>query len=136
MDIFNVNTDRERLLTKIDTVNNLIKGKRNVLYIDDEQQALTSFRANFRREANVFTANNYPDALRILKENQIEAVISDFLMPDIKGDEIINMLKNRFPDITYCILTGYMGKPSNGVEVFYKPMTPKVKNSLIEFVYA
>ena len=43
----------------------------SVLYLDDELDNLASFKANFRREFNVFTASNVEAAMEIIKNNEI-----------------------------------------------------------------
>ena len=40
--------------------------KLNILYVDDEEQNLVSFKAAFRRYHNIFTANSGKAGLEIL----------------------------------------------------------------------
>ena len=64
----------------------------NVLYIDDEEHNLTSFRAAFRRDFKVFVTTEPSEAVRILVENPIEVVISDQKMPTLSGVEFFEMI--------------------------------------------
>ena len=51
--------------------------KIRVLYVDDEEQNLISFRANFRKQYDVFTAISADEALDLLSKNVIPIIISD-----------------------------------------------------------
>ena len=53
----------------------------NVLYIDDEGHNLTSFKAAFRRNYNVFTAESADEGRKILSEEDIHIILSDQRMP-------------------------------------------------------
>jgi signal transduction histidine kinase len=79
-----------------------------VLYVDDEQNNLNSFRAAFRRELHVYTAINAVEALKQLKKHpNIKVIISDQRMPDITGVEFFEKVRNIYPNKVRIILTGY-----------------------------
>ena len=59
----------------------------NVLYIDDEPHNLTSFKASFRRDFNVFTAESAEEGRKILESNNINVILSDQRMPKMTGIE-------------------------------------------------
>lgn len=81
--------------------------KINVLYLDDEVNNLTAFRANFRRIYEVFTAVNAKEARKILDENEIHVIISDQRMPEISGIEFFESILNEHPEPLRMLLTGY-----------------------------
>jgi len=81
--------------------------KINILYVDDEINNLTSMKATFRTEYNVFTAISAVEGRKILSERQISIVISDQKMPEISGSEFLASIKNEFPDTIRILLTGY-----------------------------
>lgn len=83
------------------------KHKINVLYLDDEENNLTSFKASFRREFKVFTTTSASEAVQILTENDIHVVISDQKMPNISGVEFFELIIPDFPDPIRMLLTGY-----------------------------
>lgn len=85
------------------------KSKPTVLYVDDEQQNLVSFRAGFRKVYKVLIANSGDEALEILKEesNNISVVISDQRMPKMTGVELFEKVRELYPDIMRIVLTGY-----------------------------
>jgi response regulator RpfG family c-di-GMP phosphodiesterase len=81
--------------------------KINVLYIDDEADNLTSFRATFRREFNITTAESADEAEKVLKKEEIHVILSDQRMPKVTGIEFFENIKNVFPDPIRILMTGY-----------------------------
>lgn len=81
--------------------------KINVLYVDDEEQNLVSFKASFRRYFSIFTANSASDAQKILKENTIHVLITDQRMPETTGTELLAKAALDYPDQIRILLTGY-----------------------------
>jgi len=49
--------------------------KISILYVDDEENNLFSFKATFRLKYKVFTAISGADAIDIVKNNQIHIII-------------------------------------------------------------
>lgn len=78
-----------------------------ILYLDDEEHNLISFKAAFRREYKVFTTTSAGEAVQILNENEIHIVISDQKMPNISGVEFFELIIPDFPDPVRILLTGY-----------------------------
>ncbi|MGJ7033058.1 hybrid sensor histidine kinase/response regulator [Niabella hirudinis] len=79
----------------------------NVLYVDDEQQNLNSFKAGFRSRYRIFTAISVAAALEILSREEIHVIISDQRMPEITGVEFFKITKVQYPHIPRVLLTGY-----------------------------
>ncbi len=81
--------------------------KISVLYLDDEEHNLTSFKAAFRRDYNVFVTTEAGEAVQILSENEVHVVISDQKMPNLSGVEFFELIIPDFPDPVRMLLTGY-----------------------------
>jgi adenylate cyclase len=79
----------------------------NLLYVDDEQQNLFSFRASFRKHYNIYTANNVKEGIEVLKQTPIHLVITDQRMPDMTGVEFLENVLRDYPDAVRIILTGF-----------------------------
>ena len=77
-----------------------------VLYVDDEIDNLNAFKANFRRDLTVFTANSADEGLQVLENNKIHVVLSDHMMPNTSGVEFLEQLVIEYPDIYRILLTG------------------------------
>lgn len=83
------------------------ESKVNVLYVDDEQTNLFSFKASFRREFNVFTASSGQEGLELLEKESINVVISDQRMPGMTGIEFLQQVKLKYTEPIRILLTGY-----------------------------
>ena len=86
-----------------------------ILCVDDEQVILKSLtdqlKTHFGRAYLYETALNGEEALEVLDDLVEEGVktllvISDWLMPGMKGDELIIEVHKRFPRTAKVILTG------------------------------
>lgn len=77
------------------------------MYVDDELDNLSSFKASFRRVWNVFTAQNEKEAFNILQENEIQIIVSDQRMPEIKGVDLLTKIRKKYPESIRILLTGY-----------------------------
>ena len=79
----------------------------NVLYIDDEVDNLNSFRATFRREFNITTAESAEDAIKVLEKEVIHVILSDQRMPKMTGIEFFEHIQPLYPDPIRILITGY-----------------------------
>lgn len=79
----------------------------NVLYIDDEPHNLLSFKASFRRDFNVFTAESAEEGRKILEKNEIHVILSDQRMPQMTGIEFFESILETFPSPIRILITGY-----------------------------
>ena len=79
----------------------------SVLYVDDEENNLVSFKATFRLKYNVFTAISGEKALEIIDNNEIHVIITDQRMPTMTGVEFLEKVIAKNNDITRILLTGF-----------------------------
>ena len=86
-----------------------------ILAVDDERIILDSIRIqlekNFSAKYILEFAESANEALEVVEsltntDIEILLVISDYLMPGMKGDEFVTILKNKFPTINIIMLTG------------------------------
>ena len=80
-----------------------------VVFVDDDPMILKGIQRIFKRESSiaVYTENNAIDGLRLVKKISPEVVVSDMLMPEIKGDEFLEQVRNYDMQIIRVILSGY-----------------------------
>jgi class 3 adenylate cyclase len=78
----------------------------NVLYVDDEENNLTSFRAALRRHYNIFTALSGEEGIEILSKNDIHVVVTDQRMPNMTGVQFLQHIPGDQDNIRI-ILTGF-----------------------------
>jgi response regulator RpfG family c-di-GMP phosphodiesterase len=81
--------------------------KIHVLYIDDEDNNLKSFRATLRKDFEIFTAINAEEGLRIAQQEEIHVCIADQRMPGMTGTEFFEQMVKINPDPIRILLTGY-----------------------------
>lgn len=79
----------------------------NVLYIDDEPNNITSFKAAFRRIFNIFTAESAEEGRIILETEPIHVILSDQRMPKITGIEFFQSILDTHPEPIRILITGY-----------------------------
>jgi CheY-like chemotaxis protein len=86
-----------------------------ILCVDDEQVILESLKEQLKRRfGNEYiyeAAESAEEALEILEELtadsvQILIIVSDWLMPEMKGDEFLIKVHQKFPEIVTVMLTG------------------------------
>ncbi len=83
------------------------KSKITVLYVDDEENNLISFKATFRLRYKVLTAINGASAIDIVKKNHIDIIITDQRMPEMTGVALLEEIIKINPEPMRILLTGY-----------------------------
>jgi len=78
-----------------------------VLYIDDEINNLNSFKAAFRRDFEIYTAQSAREGRRILDTSEIGVIITDQRMPGMTGIEFLESILTIYPDTIRILLTGF-----------------------------
>lgn len=95
--------------------------KSAILCVDDEAIILTSLKEQLRRrfgERYLYeTANSAAEAWEVINELcaddiGILIIVSDWLMPGIKGDEFLIQVHQRHPKIVTVLLTGQADEAS------------------------
>ncbi|MDX5340753.1 MAG: response regulator [Cyclobacteriaceae bacterium] len=81
--------------------------KIKVLYVDDEENNLQAFKATFRRDYKIFLAISAMEGERILKEEEIDIIITDQRMPEKTGVEFLESIIPNYPKPIRLLLTGY-----------------------------
>ncbi|GAB4465662.1 MAG: hypothetical protein OHK0057_02690 [Thermoflexibacter sp.] len=81
--------------------------KHSILYVDDELVNLNVFKATFRRDYDIFTANSAQEAMEILRQQAIDLIISDQRMPKMTGVEFLKWTLTEYPHAIRIILTGF-----------------------------
>lgn len=86
-----------------------------ILCVDDEQMVLKSLEGQLMREFGgeyaVELAESGEEALELLDELSVDGyqtlvIVSDWLMPEMKGDEFLIQAHRKFPNVLKILLTG------------------------------
>ena len=121
----------------------MIEKKVKVLYVDDEENNLISFRASFRNLYQISTAISVAKAEELLKNETFHVILADQRMPLITGVQFFEQIRNKYPDPLRILITGYTDINAaidaiNKGEVFrflYKPWDPALVESVIMQAY-
>ncbi len=84
-----------------------------ILIVDDETQILKVMTRLFMEtDYEILTAENGFDALKLMAENEVDLIISDMKMPLMDGYELLNKVKEQYPDTIRISLSGYAEEAS------------------------
>ncbi len=82
--------------------------KQTILIVDDETNTLKVLSATLRRERfRVETARTGEEALSRLRNNNVDLVISDYKLPGIDGETLLEEIKARNPNVPVILMTAY-----------------------------
>lgn len=83
-----------------------------IAVVDDEEMVLTSISAYLEMETdyNVVTFTSAEKALEHISNNNVDLVISDYIMPEMDGIAFLAKVREIKPEIPRIILTGYADK--------------------------
>ena len=112
-----------------------------ILLVEDDipnQRAVTLALKTAGHE--VMNAGDGTEALELLARHHFELVITDLLMPNLNGINLINTIRFKWPDIPLILMSGYLpqdlGKAiMEGIAAFLqKPFSPTTLIMTIERV--
>ncbi len=79
-----------------------------VLFVDDEEMALITFKGLFKRDFTIYTASSGEAALRIIEEHpELALVVSDQRMPGMSGVELLRQVSQKRPELVRMLMTAY-----------------------------
>ena len=84
----------------------VLKDVFNVLYVDDEENNLNSFRAALRRNYNIYTALSGEQGIEILSKTDIHVIVTDQRMPHMTGVQFLQHIPDAQENVKI-ILTGF-----------------------------
>lgn len=79
----------------------------HILIIDDDLQILDMLSQTLEREGyEVITASDGKEGLRLYRENPVDLIITDIIMPGKEGIETIMDLRREFPHVKIIAISG------------------------------
>lgn len=72
---------------------------KRILVVDDDTQARATVKSVFESFHYVLSAESAREALRVLKEDQVDLVLLDVVMPEKDGIEFLRELRVMYPDL-------------------------------------
>ena len=81
-----------------------------IMIVDDEINILKSMKRYLSKfRYRIMMAEGGEEAISTIKNNRIDLIILDLKMPDISGFEVLDHVKNHFPNTKVIIQTGHGG---------------------------
>lgn len=78
-----------------------------ILFVDDEENILSSFKRQFRNKFHLATALSGQQALRLcVEQGPFTVIISDMRMPGMDGAQFLRVVSERYPETIRIMLTG------------------------------
>ena len=106
-----------------------------VLLVEDEPAVRGLFANSLRKDGYfVLEASNGAEALSVVeKAGKVDLVVTDVVMPVMKGTELASRLRERFPSLRFIFVSGYVVQDELGPnsELLQKPF---VRQDLIRRV--
>lgn len=97
--------------------------KNAVVIVDDQAETLASLSRLLGEEPYTLTTFlSAEEALRWMARNPVDLLIADERMPEMRGSDLLDIVRERYPDTVRVILTGYPGSStvsyglSHGIE--------------------
>jgi putative nucleotidyltransferase with HDIG domain len=79
-----------------------------VLFVDDEVNILKALKRLTRHEPwTVLCAARASEALELMDRSPAQVVVSDQRMPEMSGVDLLQAVRDRYPDVVRMMLTGY-----------------------------
>lgn len=94
--------------------------KTRILIVDDEVDALELMEELFEKNGyDTYTARNGVEALNILRETEVDIMISDIFMPEMDGMTLLDTVRKKHPEMSIIMITAH-GTIETAVEAMKK----------------
>lgn len=76
-----------------------------ILLVEDDLDMLNYLRSILGEEFTLFTADHGQRALELLAQQPVDLILSDLMMPTMDGLQLLEIVKERFQDLPFILLT-------------------------------
>jgi len=105
----------------------------HILLVDDDQEIICSFKSILEDEGYVvYTANDAEEAVKVMRDNDVQLAIMDYVLPKTRGDKLAETLKAINQKLNIIFVSGYLEviEATNRLDcgvcgVFLKPVSPE-----------
>jgi len=105
----NVQQDQEEVITND-------KGHETILLVDDEPSLLDLTSEILRLQGyKVLTAGSAAQALRILEQENIDLLLTDVIMPEMDGYQLVAKVKSKYPSVKIQLASGFADITNSGM---------------------
>jgi FixJ family two-component response regulator len=115
-----------------------------ILIVDDESEVLNALRRTllYAKEfkSEITGADSAEAALEVLEDMEFDLILSDYRMPGMTGTEFLNVVRDKYPNTTRIIVTGYsdieiIKEAINKAEIHYYVEKPWDNENIRKIVY-
>ncbi|KAA3624419.1 MAG: sigma-54-dependent Fis family transcriptional regulator [Flavobacterium sp.] len=114
--------------------------KENILIVDDDIHILELLQRHLQSwNYHTYKAISVKEAVQILRDTNINLLITDLKMPEIDGTELIKFVSEHYPHLPKLVITGYpsvqdslAAMKSGVVDYLTKPFTKEELKSAID----
>jgi len=104
-----------------------------ILLVDDDNDIIFSFKSILEDEGFlVYSANDAEEAVRIIRDNEVQVAIMDYVLPETRGDRLAETLNEIDRRLKIIFVSGHLevvdatSRLGCGVYgVFLKPVNPE-----------
>ena len=91
--------------------NNYLPEKRTLLIVEDDRDMSSYIQRVLRDDYNLLVAENGKEALDIIENSMPDIVLSDVMMPEMDGFQLLQAVRERYLDIPFIMLTARADAP-------------------------
>ncbi|MEM0519603.1 MULTISPECIES: sigma-54-dependent transcriptional regulator [Aequorivita] len=115
--------------------------KENILIVDDDINILELIQRHLQSlDYHTYKAVSVKEAVAILRDTEIDLLITDLKMPEVDGFQLIQFASEHYPNMPKLVVTGYPSVQdalsaikSGAVDYLVKPFTKEeLKNSVLK----
>lgn len=84
---------------------------KHILFVDDNDNVISGIQRQlrpYRHQWQLFFAKNGPQALQLMTQQPIDLIVSDMVMPEMHGDELLRTVAERYPSTVRMLLSGFI----------------------------
>jgi len=118
--------------------------KKNILFVDDNENIISGIQRQlrpYREQWQLFFADSGRQALELMAQQPIDLIVSDMMMPEMRGDELLKKVSEQYPGTVRMILSGFADENTlkNGLEAAHqyisKPCTAETLREVISQIF-
>lgn len=92
--------------------------KPRILIVDDEPDELAAWEPLLRKQGYVVRTASTPEAaLQACDENQFDLVVLDYVIPKMKGLELLSRIRRKLPLVRSVLISGKLDKKLSGQDI-------------------
>ncbi len=109
-----------------------------ILYVDDEESSIRTFRRAYGERFRILSATNARDGFNLLKKHadEIGIVLADYRMPGERGVWLLEQTREVRASIVRILTTTSIPVPGNGLyKVILKPWDPDLLETTLALAF-